>query len=153
MATGLRIKGQDVTLTIVVNGIVQAELTDILSFNCTIALEMIEAAFLGETTTRYDEYFKGSKFDFEMQHHSQDHITFNQAIINRARRITPNTVINVTAVMVFPNGDPPTWTWPNSFFGEIPVNTGSQKDYVKSKYSGACSEPDFGADSIANLTL
>lgn len=153
MATGLRLRGQDVTITIVANGVVQNELTDISSFNCTINLELLESAFLGETTSRYDEAYKGSHFDFEMQHHSQDNITFNQAIINRARRITPNTVINVTATMVFPNGDTPTWTWPNSFFGEIPVGTASQKDYMKSKYQGASGEPDFGADSIANLTL
>ena len=138
-----RIKGQEVTILIVSNGILQAELTDVQDFNCSLQLELVEQGYLGETTDRYDEVFKGAKFDMSMHHHSQDWVLFNNVLVARARRLAVNTVINVSAVFSFPNGDTPTWTWPDSYFGEIGVNLPGRAEYMKSKYQGACSEPNL----------
>lgn len=138
-----RIKGQEVSIAIVANGVLQSELTDIQDFNCSLMLELVEQGYLGETTDRFDEVFKGSKFDFTMHHHSQDWVVFNGILVNRARRIATNTVINVQATFSFPNGDTPTWRWPDSFFGEIGVNLPGRAEYMKSKYQGGCSEPDM----------
>lgn len=138
-----RIKSQECTIVIVRNGVVEAELTDIQDFNTSLLLELVQQGYLGETTDRFDEVFKGAKFDFSMHHHSQDHITFNKAIIARARRQAIGMVINVSAVFNFPNGDTPTWTWPDAYFGEIGVNLPGRTEYKKSKYQGGCAEPDM----------
>jgi hypothetical protein len=138
-----RIKGQETVISIVRDGVLEAELTDIQSFNATLMLELIQQGYLGETSDRFDEVFKGSKFDFEMHHHSQDWVTFNKALIDRARRRTPNVVINVQSTFNFPNGDTPTWAWPDAFFGEVGVNLPGRAEYMKTKYQGGCSEPDL----------
>lgn len=140
---GQRLKGQDTTITIVTNGILQANLTDIQDFNCTLLLELVEQGYLGETSDRFDEVFKGSKFDFSMHHHTQDWVTFNGIIVARARRKAPNTVINVQTVFQFPDGTTPVWRWPDSFFGEIGVSIPGRTEYMKSKYQGGCGEPDI----------
>jgi hypothetical protein len=138
-----RIKGQEVTITIVTNGVPQTELTDIQTFHVALNLELTGQGYLGETTDRYDEVFKGAHFDFEMHHHSSDYAVFNQAIVNRARRISPNTVINVSAVLNFPNGDIVTALFPDAFFGTPDQTVPARADYVKTKYDGACSEPQY----------
>lgn len=138
-----RIKGQECTISIVRDGVLEAELTDIQDFNATLMLELLQQGFLGETTDRFDEVFKGSKFDFSMQHHSQDHLIFNKAIVDRARRKTPNIIINVQVTFAFPNGDTPTWSWPDASFGEIGVNIPGRAEFKKSKYQGGCGEPDI----------
>ena len=138
-----RLKAQEVSIIIVRNSVVEAELTDIQDFNANILLELIQQGYIGETTDRFDEVFKGSKFDFSMHHHSQDWVTFNNALIRRARRLEIGTVINVSAVFAFPNGQTPTWIWPDSFFGEIGVNLPGRAEYMKSKYQGGCGEPDL----------
>lgn len=138
-----RIKGQDTTITITTNGVLEAELTDIQSFHVALNIELLEQGYLGETTNRYDEVFKGAHFDFEMHHHSSDYAVFNQKIVDRARRISPNTVINVSSTLFFPNGDIVTTIFPDAKFGTPDQNTPARIEYVKTKYEGACGEPKY----------
>ena len=138
-----RIKGQDTVVQIVVNGVLQAELTDIQSFHVALNLELLQQGYLGETTDRYDEIFKGAHFDFEMHHHSSDYAVFNQQLIARARRQAPNTVINVSSQLNFPNGQVVNVLFSDSYFGTPDQTTPSRADYVKTKYEGACGEPVY----------
>lgn len=138
-----RVKGQDTTIIIVVNGVPEAELTDIQSFHVAMNLDLLDQGYLGETTNRYDEVFKGAHFDFEMHHHSADYAIFNQKLIDRARRISPNTVINVSTTLVFPNGEVVSTLFPDCSFGTPDQTTSGRTEYVKTKYEGACSEPQY----------
>jgi hypothetical protein len=138
-----RIKGQEVVIQIVVNGILQEELTDIQSFHVALNLELLEQGYLGETTDRYDEVFKGAHFDFEMHHHSSDYAVFNQQLVQRARRQAPDTVINISAQLNFPNGQVVNTLFPDSYFGTPDQTVPARADYVKTKYDGACSEPQY----------
>lgn len=140
---GQRIKGQEVSIIIVRGGVLESELTDIRNFNVTLMTEIIQQGYLGETTDRFDEVFKGASFDFEMDNHSQDFITFVQAVIDRARRRTPDIVFNISAVLQFPNGQTPTITLPDCFFGPFPLTIGSRTEYAKLKIEGKVSEPDM----------
>lgn len=138
-----RIKGQEVSILVVREGVLEAELTDIQNFNAELKLELLEHGYLGETTDRHDEIFKGAKFDFEMHVHSQDFITFAKAVLDRARRRQPDLVFNIVATFNFPNGQTPTWMFPDAKFGPIPMNVGSRNDYIKVKIDGAVDEPDM----------
>jgi hypothetical protein len=137
-----RIKGQEVTIVILRGGIVEAELTDIMNFNIETDIELIQQGYLGEVADRFDEVYKGTKFDFEMHVHSQDFFVFQQAIIDRAQRVTPDIQFNISFSLAFPNGQTPSITLPDCFFGPIPKGSGSRTEYVKTKISGACSQDD-----------
>jgi hypothetical protein len=143
MAAGQRIKGQEVSILITVDGEVQSEITDLQNFGITPQTELIQQGYLGETTDRYDEIFKGAKGDFEMHTHSQDFVTLEKAIIDRARRKTPDVVFNIVATLAFPNGDTPTITLPDVKWGPMANTVPNRADYLKIKMEFGCAEPDF----------
>lgn len=138
-----RIKGQETSIIVTTNGVVEDTLTDIQNFGITIQTELIQQGYLGQTTDQFDEVFKGAKFDMEMHTHSQDYLSFQLAIINRARRVTPDTVFNIVTTLDFPNGDSPTVTLPDVKFGPLPNTVPGRAEYLKVKVEGACSEPDI----------
>lgn len=139
MATG-RILGQNASVILIQDGAPLTEISCIKSFSFTFELEMKDEGYLGETTNRKDSVFKGVKLDMEM--HSTNAKTFDviQAVIDKARRRQPNTVINIKAALTWPNGDVVRVTFPDVAFGDFPVNIGSRTDYITFKMDGACSE-------------
>lgn len=128
-----RLKGQEVAILIVRDAVLESELFDIMNFNAEIMLEQIAQGYLGEKTERHDEIYKGMKGDFEMNTHSQDWLPFVTAVIERAKRNTPDLVINITAVMNYPNGQTPSILFPDVKFGPMPMNIGSRGEYQKIK--------------------
>ncbi len=138
-----RIKGQEVSILISVDDDLQTELTDIQNFNIELDIELLEQGYLGEGNSRYDEIFKGAKFDFEMHTHSQDCLVLAQAVLDRASRKTPNTVFNIVATLSYPNGDTPVVTLPDCHFGALPINIPGRTEYVKIKVQGAVGTPDL----------
>lgn len=140
MSTAQRIKGQEVSLLIVQDGELQNTLVDIQNFNMEMSLETKEQGYLGEKTNRVDSIFNGVKFDMELHLHTQDYLSFVQAIHDKAQRLTPDVVFNITGVFSFPNGDQPELLLNDVAFGAIPQNIGARGDYVKLKLQGVCSD-------------
>ena len=134
----LRAKGQEVTLTIVANGQVQQVLADVISFDALFAVEMLEQAFVGESTARYDELFKGGGFDITFQQFSESHVVLAAAIVERAREES-KLVVNVTAYVEI-NGEVAFLSWPDAQFGEAEVKMSGQMDYYTVRYHGQSSE-------------
>lgn len=124
-----RIKGQETEVMIVDNGIPQVTLTDVRSFELAAKTEMLEEGYLGETTDRYDEVYKGVRGRLELHFETQDIFQFFQDIIDRARRRQPGTQINIKTTLNFPNGQRPLALISNAFFGELPINFPSRSDY------------------------
>jgi len=135
-----RILGQNVSLIIIQDSAPLQEINCIRSFSFTYELELKDEGYLGETTNRKDSVFKGIKFDMEMHSASNDIFNFVRSAVDKARRRTPGTRINVKASMTWPNGDRAVITFPDAEFGAVPVNTNSRTDYVTVKLEGACSE-------------
>lgn len=134
-----RIKGQEVTVVVAVGSKPELSLTDITNFNANVKLETKQQGFLGEFSDRVDMVYTVTGFDMEVHLHSQDYLRFAQAIKDKAQRVTPDVVFNVTVVLQFPNGETPTVVLPDVAFGEIPLNVPARVDYVKSKVQGICS--------------
>lgn len=124
-----RIKGQEVEVLLIVDGTVQDTITDVRSFEVAAKLETKEEGYLGEKTNRYDEIFNGVRGRMELHFENKDVFTLLQSIIDRAKRRTPGTQINIKATLNFPNGDRPRVLVANAFFGEVPINFGSRGDY------------------------
>jgi len=143
MSTAQRIKGQEVSLLIVQDSVLQETLTDIQNFNMELEFEVKSQGYLGEKTNRKDYIFNGCKFDFEIHVHTQDVFTFIQAIHDKAQRLTPDVQFNITGIFSFPNGDEPELLLTDCAWGALPMNIGSRGDYVKFKMQGECSDIDL----------
>ena len=131
-----RIKAQEVSLVIVRDGALEAELVDIKNFNLAFQSETKIQGYIGEKSSRTDDVFNNVKFDFEMHIHSTDWGAFQRAIIDRQQRKTPDLQINISAVFFFPNGQTQTINIQDAKFGELPVTVPERGDYVSLKLDG-----------------
>ncbi len=140
MAAPQRIKGQEITVLITRGGQLEDTITEILNFNVEIVSETKVQGYLGEKGNRTDDIFNHIKFDMEINPASQDWFTLAKAIQDRQKRVTPDVVINITAVLQFPNGDAPSVALNDCKFESLPHNIGSRSDYLKTKLSGVCDD-------------
>jgi len=102
---------------------------DVRSFEMAFQTEILREGYLGETTDRRDEIFRGIRGRMELHFENDDVFGLFTSIVNRARRREPGVKVNVKATLNFPNGDRPRIIIPNVFFGEIPIAFGSRSDY------------------------
>jgi len=130
MVAGARIKGQESSVTVIIDGVSQETITSIRSHEFAFQLELLREGYLGETTDRKDSIFRGIRGRFEMHLESAGVFNFVQQAINKARRRTPGVRINIKTTLNFPNGQRVRVMIPNAEFGEIPFNTGSRSDYI-----------------------
>lgn len=124
-----RIKGQEVSLMLIVGGEVQSTITDFRHFEVEFQTEIQKEGYLGETTDRRDEIFHGVRGKMELHYENQDVLKLTQAIIDRAQRRQPGLQINLRATLNFPNGQNPKVSIPNIYFGPQPYNFASRSDY------------------------
>lgn len=124
-----RIKGQEVEVLLIVDGSIQDTITDVRSFEVAAKLEIQEEGYLGEKTNRYDEIFNGMRGRMELHFENQDVFNLMGSIVDRAKRRTPGTQVNIKATLNFPNGQRPRFLIPDASFGEVPFNWGSRSDY------------------------
>jgi len=135
-----RVKGQEVSILIVRAGVLEDTLTAIQSFNVEMQSETKTQGYLGEKSNRTDDIFNQVKFDMELNLFSQDWFAFQQAIIDRQKRITPDVIFNISAVLFFPSGQTPTVLLQDVKFGTMPLNVANRGDYVKVKLDGVCDD-------------
>jgi len=124
-----RIKGQEVQLLFVVDGVAKEAITDIRNFEVAAQLELLKEGYLGETTDRRDDVFHGLRGKMELHFESRAVLDLIVQLIDRARRRTPGTRVNIKATLNFPNGDRPRVLIQDAFFGEAPMTFGSRSDY------------------------
>lgn len=140
-APAQRIKGQEVQVRIFENNKLVANITEVKSFEISLQTEIMKEGYLGETTDRRDEVFRGvtGKMDVHMKDPSV--FTLIQKIADRAQRRVAGLQIDVRATFNFPNGQQKTAVISNLFFGEMPVSVGGRTEYVSSTLN-------FEADSV-----
>jgi hypothetical protein len=76
----------------------------------------------------------------EMHFSNKDVIAFIRSVIDRARRRTPGTVINVKTTLNFPGGDRPIIMLPNLFFGDMPLAFRGRPDYGTLTIDAECED-------------
>ncbi len=124
-----RIKGQEIEILLILDGVVQENLTDVRSFEVAAKLEIKEEGYLGEKTNRYDEIFNGMRGRMELHFENRGVFDFTFAVMDRAKRRTPGVQVVIKATLNFPNGQRPRIIIPDASFGEIPFNWASRGDY------------------------
>lgn len=125
-----RIKGQEVTLLVVRDNVLEDTLTNFQDAEVTIDSEIIEKGYLGEKTNRHDDIFNGVKGKLTLHLHDQAYLNYILGVIARQKRDTPDTIINVSMTLAFPSGQTPTLVVPDAKFGNIPITAGNRNDYV-----------------------
>jgi hypothetical protein len=124
-----RIKGQEVEMIFVIDGEPVDNTTDIRSMEIAAQMEILREGYLGETTDRRDDIYRGVRGRAELHFENPEVITLFRAIIDRARRREPGTRIAMKATLNFPSGERALITIPQVFFGELPIAFGSRSDY------------------------
>lgn len=143
MAIEQRVKGQEVTVLVTQDGDLQDTLVDVVDFEATFLLELISKGYLGEKSERKDYIFKGVSFKVTFHLHKQDFVSFINAIVSKAKRLTPDVVFSFTGLFDMPNGDTPELTLDDCAFKDIPFTTKSRGDYVDVVFQGECEDIDL----------
>lgn len=141
-----RIKGQEVRVTMVApTGTVEAIGSGgVSSFELEFKTEILSEGYLGETTERKDDIFKGVSGRMEIHLDRQSYFRFVQAVTDRSqRRSAAEARFNVLTSLTFPNGERPRVLLEDIFFGPLPVNVGGRDEYVAATIEFECSQGRF----------
>lgn len=129
MGIGPRIRGQEVEVILLVDNQIVRSLNSIKSFEMKYQQEIMSEGYLGERTERKDAIFKGIGASIEVNFSDKGVFAFFSAIVDRSKRRTPGTKINVKATLNLPSGERVRVIIPDVEFGEIPISFGSRSDY------------------------
>lgn len=135
-----RIKGQEVSISVITNGQPVDSLETAKSLDFTFKLEILQEGYLGETTDRYDSVYKGVSGNVEFHYSNAAPLNLAVGLIQKARRREANTKVNIKATLAFPSGRRARIIFRDVEFGELPFGFSSRSDYGTFKVSFACSE-------------
>lgn len=132
-----RIKGQEVSLAILLDGTLQTEIDTIKSAEIEFELELMEEGYLGETSDRVDSIFKLMRVNLEADISTDTYFDLANAIVLRAQnRAGAATRIDLAGTFAFPNGALKTIIIPDVYFDPIPINIGARNEFIGFTLSG-----------------
>lgn len=138
-----RIKGQEVVARITRGASVLQTFTAFRSIDVRYQLQVISAGYLGETTERKDDVFKGVSGTLELDMADQEALVFADFLVRRAQRKieAASSRVNVTATFNFPHGQSPRLLLRNLAFGEIGFGVGGRDAYVTNSFPFEAEQP------------
>ena len=135
-----RIKGQETEVSIIADGRVQSQLTDVQSFEFVQETATLEEGYLGEKSNRYDEIYNGFTFSMDLHNSTGGLFDFLATIRDRAQRRTPSVVVNIKTTLNFPSGERKRVILNDVFFDAGGLNFAGREAYGTSTLSGKGSE-------------
>jgi len=137
-----RIKGQDVTITVVNNRVPVSFIKDVRNFEMTPKFEKLEEQYLGDFSKQYDNIFHGVDFKMDLHLEQATAFDFVKAIKEAAQTRGSNTAssVNITASLVFPGGQAKNVALNSCYFEDMPFSIGGRSEYVQFSLSGSCSD-------------
>lgn len=149
MATPRRLKGQEVFVSIIVDNKEVDKFGPMLDLDVTLRLEVIEGDYLGETTTSYDNVFRGCQLALKGHLIGGKWYKIMNALVKKARNISEGALarLDINAAFVLPNGLILDWTFRDCTSGDIKLNIPDRKSYVEGTLDLMCSdEPTIPAN-------
>jgi hypothetical protein len=141
MPTAQRVKGQEVSIAITVDGALQTQIDTIQSAEIEFEIELMEEGYLGETSDRVDSVFKLIRLNLTGHANSQAYLELADKIAARARNRAGGAVrIDVVGSFAFPNGDFPSIVIADVFFENIPFSIGNRNEFVEFTLAGKASD-------------
>lgn len=139
-----RVKGQETRITFTSPTGTVTALNAVQSFEFELQTEILSEGYLGETTERKDDVFKGVRGRMEVHIDSQDYFRFIDQVKQRSqRRTAADAQFTATCAFNMPNGQRPRALLADLFFGAMPVNAGSRDEFVSATIEFECSEVRF----------
>lgn len=135
-----RIKGQDVEIQMIVNGVLKTNITAVRSFELTFENDTMSEGYLGETVERKDAIFKGVSGKIEFHLENKELLDLFGTILDNNRGRSTAVKVNISAKLKFPNGQTPQVLVQNVEFGSLPLNFSSRSDYVTTSLDFVASE-------------
>lgn len=138
-----RLRGQEVSVQVVKDGALLADITDVRSFSVEFQIEVMSEGYVGEFTDRRDDIFKGITGEIEFHIENGGPFDLVNSIVQRAQRRTPGTQFNVQSTIRLANGQRKRLVINDLYFGAVPFDVSSRSDYVTYKLSFEAGEGKF----------
>lgn len=134
-----RIRGQEATIQIVVDGDVKSgSFAKIVDFNLDPRQDLTETDFVGEVEADLDIMHHGYDFSFTIQ--EQDHKTHDLLIdiVTREQNRVKHPAINVVVTFAYRGTSAQTIVLESCFMKMDSLTIGGRKEYITNKLSGKC---------------
>jgi hypothetical protein len=137
-----RIRGQETTLQVVVNGQIQGRsFAKVENFKWSPRQDLSDSSFLGETEDEPDIMHHG--YDFSFSIHEEDNSAVEQVLLQVVNTLTAGVQQpDITLTFIKRYRDPAmgtkTLVFPKCKLKLDSQEMGSRKDYLKSSFSGKC---------------
>lgn len=147
-----RVKGEDVVVSLfkLENGQRKKiqDIVDIRNYEITANVEVIKEGYLGQTTDRLDDIFRGVSGSLEFHWSDAGALKVIQTVISRARTRAGATQIaefeiSHSVTLYLPDGTRPIITVPSMFFGNIPLTFGGREQYGSVKLDWSAEDVQF----------
>lgn len=141
-----RIKGQEVRVTVVTPTGTEQSIGGggISSFEIEFQTEILSEGYLGETTERKDDIFRGVSGRMSFHIDRPGYFAFVRQVTDRSQRRSPaDARFNVLASLEFPSGETSLVLLEDVFFGPLPVNVGGRDEYVEATVEFECAQGRF----------
>ena len=129
-----RAKGQNTTITIYQGGAALASFP-VKSATFTLKLDTSEEGYLGESTDRTDQTFKGIEGDLTIHYENEGIYVLADAIVQKARDLTAGPVFAVRTQLNMPSGATPSIQADDVAFGDIPFEFSGRTEFNSVKLS------------------
>jgi len=135
-----RVKGQEVSVVVTsrTKG-TEESIGSVSSASIEFKQDILTEGFLGETTDRHDDIFRGTTGKMEIQIESGQVFDFVERVNARARRrgAAQDEVFTVIFTITTPDGESPRIQLSDVKFESIPLTFGGRDEYVKLSLSFA----------------
>ncbi len=138
---GIRIRGENVQVKIIEGGkdILLGDRA-VVSLEYTPQQEITSTGFLGETTERKDEVYRGVTGTLTLQMSDGTATDFVRRLNDRARRAVPAFSVQIVATEVYPSGDTRVLLFPDVQFGPQAKRYASRDAYGQVELPWACND-------------
>lgn len=134
------IKGQDTVLQIIKGGKVESSLTSVKDFSIQFDIDVLSNGYIGETTERKDEIFKGVSGKVTLDWTDPGVVTFQDNLVKRARRELPYFSVNILTTITDSSGSTKRIIIPDAFFENPDANMGGRDNYMETTLTFQASE-------------
>ena len=135
-----RLKGQECIVRFIKQGQIVQELVDVKNVEVEYMMDILEDGFVGETTDRYDDVYKGMSGSMTIQIEDATVYNFIIDIINRARRKVPMFQVDLLGVFQFSNGTTSKRLLADLRFGPFRESNGGREHFITIDMTFKCSE-------------
>ena len=134
-----RLKGEDTVITFTGPDGSEDGLSDISSFEAELQFDILKEGYLGETTDRRDDIFRGVTGSIDINISSADYFRFTQRVQDRAEnRGAAGGQFDAQVSFNFPSGERVRLSFENIFFGNLPISASDRASYVSATISWEC---------------